>query len=70
MKFFWYLSSILTILLVLVSTPKAASFGNIGTQSQLFSYNRSMQRNIKSATGLVSLIFLFLTVLLSSGLSI
>nr|AYR06457.1 preprotein translocase subunit G [Rhodogorgon sp.] len=67
---FWYLSSFLTILLVLISIPKATSFGNIGTRSQLFSYSRNMQRNVRSITGLVSLIFLFLTVLLSSGLSI
>nr|AYR06255.1 preprotein translocase subunit G [Renouxia sp.] len=70
MKFFWYLSSILTILLVLISNPKAANFSNIAAQSQLFSYNRGTQRNMKIATGFASLIFLFLTVLLNSNFSI
>lgn len=64
MKFFWYLSSILTIFLILISNPKASSFGNIGSDSQLFSYTKSTQNNILFLTVSVAIIFLLLTILL------
>ena len=37
MKIMWYLSSLLTIFLILVSNPKASSLGNLGNNYQLFS---------------------------------
>lgn len=66
MKFIWYLSSILTILLILVNNPKATSFGNVGNQSQLFSYTKSTQTNIQLATIFLSLTFLSFTIILAS----
>ena len=70
MKFIWYLSSVLTILLILANNPKATSFGNIGNQSQLFSYTKSTQVNIQLITILASLVFLLLTIILVSHLFI
>lgn len=66
MRFLWYLSSVLTICLILISNPKASSFGSIGGRSQLFSYTKSMQLNIQLITIVVSLIFLLLTIILTS----
>lgn len=68
MKFIWYLSSVLTILLILVNNPKATSFGNIGGQSELFSYTKSTQANIQLMTIALSFVFLFFTVILASHL--
>ena len=70
MKFFWYLCSISTVLLILINNPKATSFGNIGDQSQLFSYTKSTQINIQLITIAISLIFLLLTIVLTSHIVI
>ena len=66
MKFIWYLSGALTILLILVNNPKATSFGNIANQSQLFSYTKSTQLNIQIMTAITSIAFLLLTIILAS----
>lgn len=68
MKFIWYLSSVLTILLILANSPKATSFGNLGGQSELFSYTKSTQVNIQLITVATSSVFLLLTIILSSHL--
>lgn len=68
MKVIWYLSSIITICLILISNPKASSFGNIGNSSQLFSYTKSTQVNIQLITIVFTLLFFFLTVILTSNL--
>lgn len=64
MKFFWYLFSILTIFLILISNPKASSLGSIGSDSQLFSYTKSTQSNLHLLTVFVSITFLLITILL------
>ena len=64
MKFFWYLFSILTIFLILMSNPKTSSLGGIGSDSQLFSYTKSTQNNLQLLTIFVSITFLILTVFL------
>ena len=64
MKFFWYLFSILTIFLILMSNPKASSLGGIGSDSQLFSYTKSTQNNLQLLTIFVSITFLILTIFL------
>ncbi len=66
MKFIWYLSSLLTISLILLNNPKATSFGSIGNQSQLFSYTKSTQVNIQLVTIAASFAFLLLTIILAS----
>ena len=66
MKFIWYLSSALTILLILVNSPKATSFGNLGAQSELFSYTKSTQANIQLMTIFISATFLLFTIILAS----
>lgn len=68
MKLIWYFSSILTVLLILFSNPKATSFGNFGNQFQLFNYTKSTQRNLQLLIIINSLIFLLVTVLLTGNL--
>lgn len=70
MKVIWYLSSVLTILLILISNPKASSLGNLDNNYTLFSYTKSTQINIQLMTIVVALIFLFLTIILTSHFSI
>lgn len=70
MKFIWYLSSLFTVFLILINNPKATSFGNIGNQSQLFSYTKSTQINIQIVTIVIALIFLICTIILTSHLFI
>lgn len=65
MKLIWYLSSLLTIFLILLSNPKAINFGN---QAQLFNYTKSSQKNIQLLTAVNSLIFLFITIILTGNL--
>lgn len=68
MKSIWYLFSLLTILLILFSNPKATSFGNIGGQSQLFGQTKNTEKNIQLATATSSLFFIATTIILISGL--
>ena len=70
MKLVWYVSSLLTVLLILLNNPKATSFGNIGSQSQLFSFTKSTQQNLQLATIISSTIFIFMTVILISHFTI
>nr|YP_009660630.1 preprotein translocase subunit G [Corallina chilensis]QCS25578.1 preprotein translocase subunit G [Corallina chilensis] len=70
MKLVWYLSSLVTIFLILFNNPKATSFGNLGSQSQLFSYTKSTQKNLQLATIVSSFIFLLITIILTSNLNI
>ena len=67
MKVIWYLSSLLTIFLILISNPKASSLGNIVSNSQLFSYTKSTQLNIQLTTIFFASTFLLFTVLLTSN---
>ena len=66
MKIIWYLSSLLTIFLILISNPKASSLGSLGSNYQLFSYTKSTQLNIQLMTIFFALIFLLFTVILTS----
>lgn len=68
MKLIWYMTSLLTILFILISNPKSQGFGNIGNQSQLFSYTRSTQRNILILTTITASIFILLTIILTSNI--
>lgn len=67
MKLIWYFSSVVTIFLILFNNPKATSFGNLGNQSQLFSYTKSTQRNLQLTTAASSLIFLLVTIILTGN---
>lgn len=65
MKLIWYLSSLFTIFLILLSNPKAINFGY---QAQLFNYTKSSQQNIQLITAISSLVFLFITIILTGNL--
>lgn len=64
MKLIWYLSSVITILLILFSNPKATGFGS---QVQLFNYTKSTQKNLQLVTAMSSLIFLLMTIILTGN---
>lgn len=67
MKLIWYLLSLLTVLLILFNNPKATSLGNIGSQSQLFSYTKSTENNIQLATVLSAFLFMITTIIMVSN---
>lgn len=66
MKIFWYLSSVLTILFILISNPKASNLVSFSNESQFFSYTKSTQTNIQLITIFFAIIFVLLTVILTS----
>lgn len=70
MKISWYISSIITISLILINNPKSEGFGSIGNNSQLFSYTRSTQKNLLIFTSIAASIFLLITIILTSHFSI
>ena len=70
MKLIWYLSSLITVLMILVNNPKSSSFGNISSQVQMFSYTKSSQANIQLITMATALTFLLFTIILASHFSI
>ena len=66
MKLIWYLSSLITVLMILVNNPKSSGFGNISSQVQMFSYTKSSQANIQLITMVTALMFLLFTIILAS----
>nr|YP_009541844.1 preprotein translocase subunit G [Neogoniolithon spectabile]AYR06053.1 preprotein translocase subunit G [Neogoniolithon spectabile] len=69
MKLIWYLSSFLTVFLILLSNPKSNSFSNLGMQNSLFSYTKSSQKNIQVLTVMSGGVFLLITVILTNNIS-
>nr|YP_009541742.1 preprotein translocase subunit G [Synarthrophyton chejuense]AYR05751.1 preprotein translocase subunit G [Synarthrophyton chejuense] len=68
MKILWFISSLVTIFLILINNPKSEGLGGMGNQSQLFSYTRSTQNNLLGFTLLSSFAFVLLTIILTSHL--
>lgn len=67
MKWIWYISSVVTVILILFNNPNSTSFGSIGSYSQLLSNTRSTQRNILLITIISSLVFVCMTVVIMSN---
>lgn len=67
MKSIWYLSSLITIIFILINNPKAKGLGGLNSQSQLFSYTKSTQKNLQVITIFAACIFLLLTILFANN---
>ena len=67
LEFFWTVSAILLIILVLLHSPKGDGIGAIGGQGQLFSSTKSAEKTLNRFTWGVLAAFLGLSVVLSGG---
>ena len=61
-------SAILTIMLILLHSPKGDGIASIGSASQLFSSQKSAEKGLNKATYIVGGIFILTTLLLGFGL--
>lgn len=62
MKVFWYLISVLTILLVLLNNPKSSSLGGFGNTQTMFNLTRGSQKKWQFLTSLSVFMFFLLTI--------
>ena len=63
----WAASAFLSIVLILLHSPKGDGLGGIGGQSQLFTSTKSAENTLNRITWALSVIFMALTVVLSAG---
>ena len=63
----WAASAFLSIVLILLHSPKGDGLGGIGGQSQLFTSTKSAENTLNRITWVLSIIFMSLTVVLSAG---
>ncbi|MFB2644828.1 preprotein translocase subunit SecG [Raphidiopsis sp. BLCC-F218] len=63
----WAFSALGLIVLVLLHSPKGDGIGAIGGQAQLFSSTKSAENTLNRVTWSLAVIFLGLTVVLSSN---
>lgn len=63
----WAASAFLSIILILLHSPKGDGLGGIGGQSQLFTSTKSAENTLNRITWALSIIFMALTVVLSAG---
>ncbi|BAZ89518.1 preprotein translocase subunit SecG [Raphidiopsis curvata NIES-932] len=63
----WAFSALGLIVLVLLHSPKGDGIGAIGGQAQLFSSTKSAENTLNRITWALAVIFLGLTVVLSSN---
>lgn len=66
MKFLWYLISLVLIILILINNPKAEGLGNLSSQNQLFTTNRTATSFLEVMTWISIVIFLCFTVILTA----
>nr|WCH56344.1 Preprotein translocase SecG subunit [Hypnea sp.] len=62
MRLIWYIVSIITICLILISNPKANNLGNFGQQSSVFNFTRSSQQGLNLIIAGNVIAFFFFTV--------
>ena len=63
----WAASAFLSIVLILLHSPKGDGLGGIGGQSQLFTSTKSAENTLNRITWALSVTFMALTVVLSAG---
>jgi preprotein translocase subunit SecG len=63
----WAASAFLSIILILLHSPKGDGLGGIGGQSQLFTSTKSAENTLNRITWALSIIFMALTVVMSAG---
>nr|QCI04494.1 Preprotein-translocase subunit g [Antithamnion hubbsii] len=62
MKFLWYITSILTIFLILINNPKTNGLSNLGSQNNLINLTSNNQVILRKIIIINILIFLLLTI--------
>ncbi len=62
MKFLWYITSILTIFLILINNPKMSGTSNLGNQNNLINLTSNNQSFLQKSIIVNILIFLLLTI--------
>ena len=67
LQIIWVVSAFLSIILILLHSPKGDGLGGIGGQSQLFTSTKSAENTLNRITWVLSIIFMALTVILSAG---
>nr|SCW23003.1 secG [Nemalion sp. H.1444] len=65
MKFLWYFTTIILIVLILISNPKAEGLGILGGRSQLFSNTRQATTVLEGVIWTIIILFLSLTTILA-----
>jgi preprotein translocase subunit SecG len=63
----WAASAFLSIILILLHSPKGDGLGGIGGQSQLFTSTKSAENTLNRITWALSVVFMALTVVMSAG---
>nr|ALL97224.1 preprotein translocase SecG subunit [Pyropia endiviifolia] len=65
LKFFWYVSTIMLVLTILIHNPKSEGLGSVGAQNQFFSNTRSTENTLNKVTWLFLISFLVLTTIIA-----
>lgn len=68
LEFIWAASGLGMVVLVLLHSPKGDGLGGIGGQAQLFSSTKSAENTLNRVTWTLAILFMGLTVVLSSNL--
>jgi preprotein translocase subunit SecG len=63
----WAICALLTIVLILLHSPKGDGLGGIGGQSQMFTSTKSAENALNRITWGLGIGFITLTVMLSAG---
>lgn len=58
------LSGVLTVLLVLLHSPKGSGMASIGDAAQLFSSQKSVESGLNKITGIIATIFILTSLIL------
>nr|YP_009027558.1 hypothetical protein 71 [Neoporphyra perforata]AGV01098.1 hypothetical protein 71 [Neoporphyra perforata]AHB35052.1 hypothetical protein 71 [Neoporphyra perforata]AHB35261.1 hypothetical protein 71 [Neoporphyra perforata]AIA19423.1 hypothetical protein [Neoporphyra perforata]AIA19632.1 hypothetical protein [Neoporphyra perforata] len=65
LKLFWYTSTIILVITILIHNPKSEGVGSIGAQNQFFSNTRSTENTLNKVTWLFLILFLILTTVIA-----
>lgn len=63
----WAVSAFLSIVMILLHSPKGDGLGGIGGQSQMFTSTKSAENTLNRITWALSITFMALTIVLSAG---
>ena len=66
-KIIWAISALLSIVFILLHSPKGDGLGGIGGQSQMFTSTKSAENALNRITWILSIAFVALTVVMSAG---
>ena len=66
-KIIWAACALLSIIFILLHSPKGDGLGGIGGQAQMFTSTKSAENALNRITWILSIAFMALTVVLSAG---